>query len=282
MSLPVNYQNEIINSAMANRRQYRMIENVNGTVSFIDVTVYDREGSLFDADDINAICGAINLNIENISTIQNTLENGVVNGIKGSAESTFRVGQVTLSAADIGTYSATEIDNLISVVGGMHFELVDALPTTNISASTIYLVPASSSKSRNAKDEYIYITEYSFTDVTTSCDAVADSESLPSVGIADIYYITLDDGKVYEWDSNNSEYVESQTYTSAIEVTTLPSTGSASVLYINTSDNTINSCTVTSEWEKIGSTSVDLSNYYTKTQIDSGALITTNEFNSLT
>ena len=63
MSLPVNYQNEIINSAMANRRQYRMIENVNGTVSFIDVTVYDREGSLFDADDINAICGAINLNI---------------------------------------------------------------------------------------------------------------------------------------------------------------------------------------------------------------------------
>ena len=67
MSLPTNYQNEILNSAMSNRRQYRMIENNNNTISFIDVTVYDQEGSLFDADDINAITTQINLNITNIA-----------------------------------------------------------------------------------------------------------------------------------------------------------------------------------------------------------------------
>ena len=33
MSLLANYQNEVLNSAMGNRRQYRLIENNNGTYS---------------------------------------------------------------------------------------------------------------------------------------------------------------------------------------------------------------------------------------------------------
>ena len=277
MSLPTNYQNEIINQQMANRRQYQIIENDNGTISFIDVTVYDQEGSLFDADDINAITSQININIENISILENMLNTGVVNGIKGSAESDFRVGQVTLTAANLGTYTKNEIDNLISAVGGMHFELVTQLPTENISPSTIYLVPTSG----NAKDEYVYSTTYAYTDVTENCDIVEDYESLPETGAADIFYITSDDGTVYIWDTESSEYVPSSNYTSE-EVSELPSYGSEGVLYINTTDNTVSECIIDSHWEMIGSTEVDLSNYYTKTDIDTNALISTVEFNNLT
>ena len=197
MSLPTNYQNEILNSAMSNRRQYRMIENNNNTISFIDVTVYDQEGSLFDADDINAITTQINLNITNIAALEQAIQSGLVTGVKGNSESSYRAGQVNITAANIGTYTKTEIDNLIDAIGGMHFELVNALPTENISTSTIYLVPSENSRSRNTKDEYINL-----------------------------------DG-------------------------------------------------TTAGWEQIGSTSVNLSNYYTKTEIDTGALITTTEFAAL-
>lgn len=70
MILPENYQNEILNANMGNRRQFNMIENVNGTVSFVDVSVYDQEGSLFDADDINAICVQINSNLQRIEALE--------------------------------------------------------------------------------------------------------------------------------------------------------------------------------------------------------------------
>ena len=196
--LPVNYQNEIINASMSNRRQYRMIENNNNTVSFIDVTVYDQEGSLFDADDINAICTQINLNISNIEALEQAIPADPVTGVKGSSEVSFRTGNINLTAANIGTYTKDEIDQLVSTLGGMVIISVQELPTENIRRDAIYLVPSETSKRKNVKDEYINL-----------------------------------DG-------------------------------------------------TTEGWELIGSTSIDLTNYYTKTEIDSGALITVNEFQTLT
>ena len=153
--LPTNYQNEIINSAMSNRRQYRMIENNNGTVSFVDVTVYDHEGSLFDADDINAICTQVNLNITNIAALEEAIPLDPVTGVKGSAETDFRTGNITLTAANIGTYTRAEIDQLVSTLGGMVIISVQELPTVNIRRDAIYLVPSETSKRKNVKDEYI-------------------------------------------------------------------------------------------------------------------------------
>ena len=206
--LPTNYQNEVMNQAMSNRRQYRVIQNNNNTISFIDVTVYDREGSLFDADDVNAITEQVNLNIQDLQSIHNSIDVGVVNGIKGSAEADYRTGQVSLTAGNLGAYTKAEVDNLISVVGGMHFELVNELPTTDISQSTIYLVPSTSSKKTNMKDEYIYILIQQFEDITENVDVEADYASLPITGTEDIYYITSDDNKVYTWDDTNLQYVE--------------------------------------------------------------------------
>lgn len=116
MSLPTNYQNDILNSAMGNRRQYRLIENNNGTYSFIDVSVYDQQGSFFDADDINTICQQININIQKIAELE-------AGGGGGG--------------------------------GGIPIIVVEALPTENILQNTIYLVPSADPKTKNVKDEYI-------------------------------------------------------------------------------------------------------------------------------
>ena len=276
--LPTNYQNEVMNQAMSNRRQYRVIQNNNNTISFIDVTVYDREGSLFDADDVNAITEQINLNIQDLLSIHNSIDVGVVNGIKGSAETDYRTGQVSLTAGNLGAYTKAEVDNLISIVGGLHFELVDELPTTDISQSTIYLVPSSTSRRANTKDEYIYIRTSGFEDITENVDIEADYASLPVTGTVNIYYITSDDNKVFTWDDTNEEYVE-ETGLTASFVSTLPQTGEVDEIYVLTTDNTAHLWVDSYDWEQIGSTSVDLTDYYNKTEIDTGALITASEFN---
>jgi len=276
--LPTNYQNEVMNQAMSNRRQYRVIQNNNNTISFIDVTVYDREGSLFDADDVNAITEQINLNIQDLLSIHNSIDVGVVNGIKGSAETDYRTGQVSLTAGNLGAYTKAEVDNLISIVGGLHFELVDELPTTDISPAAIYLVPSTSSKKTNMKDEFIYIRIEQFEDITENTDIEDDFASLPVTGTEDIYYITSDDNKIYTWDDTNQQYVE-ETSLTALFVSSLPQTGQAGDIYILTTDNTVHLWVESYDWEQIGSTAVDLVDYYDKTEIDTGALITASEFN---
>lgn len=273
--LPENYRNEVLNDAMGNRRQYRMIENANGTISFIDVSVYDLEGSIFNANDINAITEQVNL-------LTNKIPDEFVLGVKGDGEATYRVGQVNITPANIGTYTASEIDAMIGSGSlGLPIEIVDSLPTTNIKQHTIYLVPSANPKIRNAKDEYIYIVSYNYIDITDDVDIVADYSSLPEIGDESDYYITSDDGKVYEWNGTEMEYTESSIYPSSQEVDTLPSEGQSNVIYINTTDNKVYTCAVSGQWEQIGSTSIDLSNYYTKSEIDNAALISTSEFISL-
>ena len=58
--LPVDFQDDLINVSMGEKRRYRMINNSDGTVSLEDVTVYDRIGSNFGAGQINATNQAVN------------------------------------------------------------------------------------------------------------------------------------------------------------------------------------------------------------------------------
>lgn len=53
------------------------------------------------------------------------------------------------------TYSKTEVNTLINQQTSGGFLLVNELPTTDISTNHIYLVPSTTSKTRNIKDEYI-------------------------------------------------------------------------------------------------------------------------------
>lgn len=60
MALKVDYKNDILASSMGGKRQYNMITNPNGTVSFEDVTDYDQEGDTLSAGDINTTNAEIN------------------------------------------------------------------------------------------------------------------------------------------------------------------------------------------------------------------------------
>ncbi len=55
------------------------------------------------------------------------------------------------------TYTKTEITSLIANVSTMSFEVVETLPTENISTNTIYLVLIEGATSGNVYTEYVYI-----------------------------------------------------------------------------------------------------------------------------
>lgn len=59
-TLPVDFQDDLLNVSMGEKRRYKMINNSDGTVSLEDVTVYDRIGSNFGAGQINATNQAVN------------------------------------------------------------------------------------------------------------------------------------------------------------------------------------------------------------------------------
>lgn len=53
------------------------------------------------------------------------------------------------------TYTKAEVNSLISAISTLDIQAVNTLPTTDISTTTIYLVPSADPGAQNAKDEYI-------------------------------------------------------------------------------------------------------------------------------
>ena len=53
------------------------------------------------------------------------------------------------------TYTKEEVNELVGTIQGVAFEVVQELPTSNIKTNVIYLVPSSTSRTKNVKDEYI-------------------------------------------------------------------------------------------------------------------------------
>ena len=67
-NLKTNYKDDVLNTEVNERRKYQMIQNDDGTVSFVDVTDYSQVGDSFGALDINATnekCNEINSNLNN-------------------------------------------------------------------------------------------------------------------------------------------------------------------------------------------------------------------------
>lgn len=60
--LKTDYKDDVLDTTQNTRRKYQMINNQDGTVSFVDVTEYIQQGDSFGADDVNAITDAINKN----------------------------------------------------------------------------------------------------------------------------------------------------------------------------------------------------------------------------
>lgn len=60
MALKTDYKNDILDESMTSRRRYKIINNDDTTVSFIDQTVYTQKGDFLDADDLNLMNENIN------------------------------------------------------------------------------------------------------------------------------------------------------------------------------------------------------------------------------
>ena len=55
------------------------------------------------------------------------------------------------------TYTKSEVNDLIGAISTIDIQVVNTLPTQDISTTTIYLVPAETSEDNNYYDEYIYV-----------------------------------------------------------------------------------------------------------------------------
>lgn len=74
-TLRTNYKDDILAAAMDGKRQYQMINNPNGTVSFIDVTEYTQRGDTFSSGDINNTNELVNENHTHIRSQATELSN---------------------------------------------------------------------------------------------------------------------------------------------------------------------------------------------------------------
>lgn len=232
----------------------------------------------------------------------------------------------SLSQAQSNIYSLSdENSNQNSLLSSASTELSEH--ATNISSLTAEMVMTSStantalSKVNNKQDTLvaglnITIVEHSiYTEITSSVVLVTNPSSLPAEGNPLYMYISRSNGEVYNWVNNN--YVLSSAYTASF-VSSKPSVGSTSVVYVLSSDDSCWTCEpgalisstgggvkievvqtlpvtdidthtiylvpkqtagtddvydeyiyVNNAWECIGSTRVDLTNYYTKTEVNS-------------
>ena len=84
------------------------------------------------------------------------------------------------------TYTKTEVDNLIGAISTMSIQVVQTLPTQDISTTTIYFVPKTTAGTNDVYEEYIYVsnnweligtTEIDLSDYVTDSDLTAALQS---------------------------------------------------------------------------------------------------------
>ena len=80
VDLRTDFKDDILDITENSQRKYRMITNDDGTVSFVDETVYTQVGDSFGAGDVNNITSRLNI-IRATLTVGNTqvvVSNGLI------------------------------------------------------------------------------------------------------------------------------------------------------------------------------------------------------------
>lgn len=92
-----------------------------------------------------------------------TLTNGNVYTspvLKGPKGDSVEYDDSELRAEINDRYTKEEVDNMISVIPKFAIAVVETLPISDISTTTVYLVPNNSGETSNLYDEYIYTTQW--------------------------------------------------------------------------------------------------------------------------
>ena len=86
IELKDNYQDDVLDSEKNQLRKYNMIHNDDGTVSFVDATVYSQNGDNFGAKDVNDIVARIGevSKAENIAYDGEKSVQGAIDELKGT------------------------------------------------------------------------------------------------------------------------------------------------------------------------------------------------------
>ena len=128
-------------------------ENVaNGTIT---PTMQEQEVWIFTDDEVYTSAEKTKLNgIEAGAQVNPTKLSELSNDVNFITNS---VNNLTNYYTKINTYTKTEVNDLINGITSMNVAVVQTLPTSGISATTIYLVPKSTSQTNNAYDEYLYV-----------------------------------------------------------------------------------------------------------------------------
>lgn len=97
------------------------------------------------------------------------------------------------------TYTQSEVDALVSAIPKFSIEVVNALPTTDISSTTVYLLKTSTTETGNLYTEYIYVNNA--------------WESLGTQTVDLTNYATLNGNNVFTGTNNFSNGIGNGTYT---------------------------------------------------------------------
>ena len=127
-----------------------------------DITVEEKPE--YTEEELDAMLDEIDLS-GIISGEENVIESISLNGVNIAPDANKNVALTVITNAvnnltnyylKTETYTKTEVDNIVGAISSMSFEIVNSLPSSDISTSVIYLVAKSSAGTYNVYDEYIY------------------------------------------------------------------------------------------------------------------------------
>ena len=114
MALRTNYQSD----KFQGKRKWEVISNNDGTVSLIDVTIYETEGDIFNADDINSTNSQINANTSELLKANTTIESNkaaLTTTIESNKAALTQLRTITLTVS--GWSSSAPYTQTISIIG---------------------------------------------------------------------------------------------------------------------------------------------------------------------
>lgn len=123
-------------------------------------------------NDVISVSGAVNIDDTTTST-SSTWSSSKINTELASKQNVLTAGtRVSISDQNVisvsteindsattnsNTWSANKIASVIAAIDSLTYAVVQTLPTTDISTTTIYLLPKTTAQTNNVYDEYMYI-----------------------------------------------------------------------------------------------------------------------------
>lgn len=134
-------------------------QEINGTKEFKDIA------NFYNGVGIDSPASSIGLNIWGLINLNDTNDGGVFTFGGGendnpewSRKTIFSQGATTIAPTNnTDVANKKYVDDLVNAIATLDLQVVQTLPTQDISTTTIYLVPKTTATTQDVYDEYIYV-----------------------------------------------------------------------------------------------------------------------------